>query len=451
MLVLLAMVGWGGYVFYKWQTEAVAARVEYITKDISVLMQNDNLTHANLAGVMADAQIGEKAAFAAGATGNSGKMRVWFGTDQQLVDKQVAIQNFRARKLGIGKEVIKLKKSQLASDKIRYTPSIVKPIGYFDSVFRRQLKGEHIVLRYKIHRISSADTGFTTSYRYSSPAFILYFYDPKLYRLDFNVDAASVWPKLLPYFAGSAMLLALIIASYILFRRSYRIRSQMALFRESLFSNVTHELKTPLTSLQLIIESSLQQSTAPTSQQYLGYARSELDRMKLTIDKILSFGKMSSDQFELNKTMVDLDAVIKEAVNTIAMLIETSGAVVNCNNLEHVRTAGDRILLVNSIATLIDNAIKYTTGKPYIEIGLKKGDGCAVIHIRDSGIGISPVYRKKIFEPFFRIPTGDVHNVKGHGLGLSFARQVVQLHNGNIAVESDGHNGSLFTIKLPAL
>src|SRR5690606_32625211 len=111
--------------------------------------------------------------------------------------------------------------------------------------------------------------------------------------------------------------------------------------------------------------------------------------------------------------------------------------------------AGDRTLLINAITTLIDNAIKYNHRQPVIHIQLSMEGQEVIIEVADNGIGIAPAFYKKIFAPFFRIPTGNVHDIKGHGLGLSFAAQVIKLHGGVIMVASQQDEGSVFTIKLP--
>jgi two-component system phosphate regulon sensor histidine kinase PhoR len=145
-----------------------------------------------------------------------------------------------------------------------------------------------------------------------------------------------------------------------------------------------------------------------------------------------------------------LDGVINDAIAVIDLSLKQRNGTIVFTGCSSFTVLGDHVLLVNVITTIIDNAIKYNVQIPCIEITCEHIGDNIEIAIEDNGIGISPAYYRKIFEPFFRIPTGNRHETKGHGLGLSFAAQAISLHGGSIWVESNADEGSTFTITIPA-
>jgi two-component system phosphate regulon sensor histidine kinase PhoR len=120
------------------------------------------------------------------------------------------------------------------------------------------------------------------------------------------------------------------------------------------------------------------------------------------------------------------------------------------NTTGNLNLKGDRLHLQSVVFNLLDNALKYSKENPVIHMELMEKDNEILFTVKDNGIGIAPEYREKVFEKFFRVPSGDHHNIKGYGLGLSYAAHVVQQHGGSIAVESQPGKGSAFTIKLPS-
>jgi two-component system phosphate regulon sensor histidine kinase PhoR len=245
-------------------------------------------------------------------------------------------------------------------------------------------------------------------------------------------------------------LLLLVTAAFVLYHKSYRMQMQMALFKESLFSNVTHEIKTPLSSLQLIINSFKEQELSPKQKEYIDFASTELERMNLLVEKILSFGKLNKEQFAVNKEILNVGGLIQKAVRIMNITADSKNAQITFVLQENCDLAGDEILLLNMLVSIIDNALKYAGDQPIIHIAVVSQKDAVKILITDNGPGIGAKYWQKIFEPFFRIPTGNEHTIKGHGLGLSFARQVAILHKGKISVESLPRQGSTFIITLPS-
>jgi Signal transduction histidine kinase len=443
LCAVVCILGYGGRALYEIQRQAERTQVIALVQETARTMQEENVTTLNnLAGALEDEDMDEKTAFAAGITGNTGKMRIWFDDNQQASQQQEKKQEQTT-----GKQVLKIDKAFIQQNGIKYQPESDKGIQHFDSMFRRRLGEQQLSINYNIHKQTPKDTTYTDSnYQYSSPLFIVSFFKPQVYRIDFSIYPASFFNKLYAYIAVCCVLVGLLVAAYVFMRRSYRLQAQMARLRESLFSNIAHELKTPLSSLQLVVDSAA--AGQPLSAQHKGYAQAELNRMNLMVEKILAFGKMDKDQFELNKEVVDMDEVVRNAIQAMEPAIQRHGAAVKYSGGAHTRITGDKVLLTNTITTLIDNALKYNRNIPEIIIGIQPAGSGMQLHVADNGIGIAQEYHKHIFKPFFRIPTGNLHEVKGHGLGLSLAAQVAALHRGSIGVASNA-NGSTFTIYLP--
>lgn len=440
--ILIGVLSWGGYVFYNLQLQGIKSKTELAIKQTAKELQYESVTVLNnLAAVMNDEDFKSKAAFAAGITGNMGKMREWFDEEGELVNQQLKKQNEN------GETVPNIDTVFLKKNKITPNSKDDKSIQYFDSLFRIELKENKLDISFSIHKQTARDTIFNNpAFQFSSPVFIINFYDPKVYRVDYNIPVIEVMRGIVPYSIISSLLLMFLVAAFVFMKRSYGMQTQMATFRETLFSNITHELKTPVTSLQLILESTC--DNKPLSSEHIRFAKTELNRMKLIIDKILSFAKMNKEQFELNRELLDMNTVIQDALSAMSMAIDQYGAKIEYSSTADCKIIGDKVLLTNTIVTMIDNALKYNKNTPHIYIDLFRNENKMQLKVADNGIGVAPDFYKKIFTPFFRIPTGDVYNVKGHGLGLSFAAQVMELHNGNISVSSNA-NGSAFIINLP--
>jgi len=147
---------------------------------------------------------------------------------------------------------------------------------------------------------------------------------------------------------------------------------------------------------------------------------------------------------------VNLNEVLLNVVNNIRLQVEKKGGVVNTNfNGTYISLLADKVHITNVFYNLLDNANKYSPDKPQITVDIEKDESNISVIIRDQGIGISKPNQKKIFEHLYRVPTGNIHNVKGFGLGLAYVKLIVEKHNGKVIVESEIKKGSKFTVILP--
>jgi two-component system phosphate regulon sensor histidine kinase PhoR len=247
----------------------------------------------------------------------------------------------------------------------------------------------------------------------------------------------------------------LTILSFTLLLRSLVQQRKLTQLKNDFISNITHELKTPIATVSVAIEALRNFDAlhdAERTKEYLAISSNELQRLSFLVDKVLKLSMFEKHQVELKEETVELALLVKEVVSSMKLQFEKHKAQVNVQ-LQGYRfeIMADRLHITSVLFNLLDNALKYSKENPSIQIELKAETGLVQLMVTDNGIGIPAEYHKKIFDKFFRVPSGDTHNVKGYGLGLSYVSYVIQRHYGSIAVESQPGIGSRFIIKLPAI
>ncbi len=435
-MCLTGALVWNSYQAYTLERKRVLEEVDILVNEAAQSVQAANITLLNNSvRMLTDKEIHEKIAFAAGVTRNEGKLSVRFGEDE---DKEEAKEE-------TGNKPLNVNRDYLIQNNLKFDSRQLKGVPVFDSILKAQLMERKLMLNYVIHQVVIKEE-LDTQYNYSE-TFILDFFDPVMYKVKFKLPVGVVLMGIIPNIVSGIFILVLLVGAFIFFYRSYRLQMQMASFKESLFSNVTHELKSPLTSLRLIIDEATEGE--PLSPRHSMFARKELNRMSLLVEKILSFGKMTHEQIELNKDLLDVADVVNEAIDVQSMVIGRLGATVKVEADNGSEVYADKALLTNVIITILDNSLKYNDGTPEINIQVHSELQNIVVAISDNGVGIMPGFHKRIFEPFFRVPDFDRHDVKGHGLGLSFVKQVIEMHGGEVYVKSARGEGATFFIKLP--
>lgn len=218
--------------------------------------------------------------------------------------------------------------------------------------------------------------------------------------------------------------------------------------KNQFISNMTHEINTPLSSIQVTAEA-LQKFNLDeeTSQKYLEIILYQTKKLNELSDEILNNAKLETLTFAMDD-IVDVNQMILGIIQTTEF---TKKAEIKYQpSIENLKIKGNKAHLSRSITNLIENAIKYNLSEnPTVEIKLFKNNKQITCNIIDNGIGIAAEFKQKIFEQFYRIPTGNIHNVKGYGLGLSYVKKVVAQHQGHINVSDNLPNGSIFSINLP--
>ncbi|BDS15476.1 sensor histidine kinase [Aureispira anguillae] len=218
-------------------------------------------------------------------------------------------------------------------------------------------------------------------------------------------------------------------------------------------NNMTHELKTPLTNIALAGKMILKNIALKKEDKLRHYSEiilEENEKLRLQVEQVLGMTGLERGEIPLQKTRLNVHELISGSLKCIRLQIEhKKGNLALHLDAQNPIITADKTHLTNALHNLIDNAIKYSKKTTEISIQtINKGQFLSII-ITDKGIGIEKEYQKKIFDTFFRIPTGDVHNVKGFGLGLAYLKKIIELHQGSIELQSEKGKGARFTITLP--
>ena len=278
------------------------------------------------------------------------------------------------------------------------------------------------------------------------------FAHPVTYELHLGNTFGYLLKKLASPILFSLFLVGATVFSFLLLYRNLQRQKKLTEIKNEFISNITHELKTPIATVGVAIEA-LRNFNAINdphrTKEYLDISQNELQRLSLLVDKVLKLSMFEKKEIELKYEWLDLKGVVDEVVSSMKLQIEKHHAVVSTNTEGDTHLQGDRLHLLSVVFNLLDNALKYGNGNIAVKFDLKEKENEVELSVADNGIGISPEYKDKVFEKFFRVPVGNTHNTKGYGLGLSYVSHVVQRHKGKIEVDSQPGLGSKFIITLP--
>lgn len=260
--------------------------------------------------------------------------------------------------------------------------------------------------------------------------------------------------KILPNILFSIFLLSIVGLAFWTLIQNWIKQQLLVKTKNEFINNMTHELKTPLATIGVALEAITDfdpVKDAAKTKEYVDISRNEVNRLSLLVDKVLNIAQFESENPNLNLETIDLAKTIDKIVGSMKVTLHSKGATLNINLEDNLFLQGDAVHLSNVIYNMLDNALKYSAHQPTISIKAKREKETINLSIEDNGAGISPEHLKYIFDRFYRIPTQDRHNVKGHGLGLSYVKEIVKLHGGSISAKSTLDQGSQFMIKLPAM
>lgn len=233
--------------------------------------------------------------------------------------------------------------------------------------------------------------------------------------------------------------------------KSFYWQKQLITITNEFINNLTHELKTPVFSIG-VASKILQERTIDDNKELVNLIRSQVEKLKIQIDKVLELASIESKKDLINKNIIDF----KPVVLTIIKEFEQLAKMENIDFVSEVK--GEEFFLncepyhlENAILSLLENAKKYSKGNIKIIFLVHKTNRKLIISVKDNGIGISDENKKKIFDKYYRVSSGDIHDVKGYGLGLNYVKRIVKLHKGKITVKSTPTQGSEFIISLPLI
>jgi two-component system, OmpR family, phosphate regulon sensor histidine kinase PhoR len=252
-------------------------------------------------------------------------------------------------------------------------------------------------------------------------------------------------------FSSFVLLIVIVFFSYTLF--VILKQKRLSEVQKDFINNMTHEFKTPISTIAVSTEVLKDPNIIHQPERLLNYTtiiEKENTRLKHQVERVLQMAQLDKDDIGLKKEVVDAHQVIQDAVKNTALALQEKGGTINLvpSATQHEFEA-DRLHLTNLFHNLIDNGIKYCKETPNITITTGNIGKNLIINVHDNGIGISPENQKRVFQKFFRVPTGNVHDVKGFGLGLSYVKSIVEAHKGSIRLESELGKGSMFRICFP--
>ena len=278
------------------------------------------------------------------------------------------------------------------------------------------------------------------------------FAKPITYQLQLGNTLPYLLERISAAILFSLFLIGITLLSFTLLYRNLLRQRRLADIKNEFISNITHELKTPIATVSVAIEAlrTFNANIDPQrTKEYLDISANELQRLSLLVDKVLKLSMFEKKEIELKYEPLYMKDLVDEVLASLRLQFEKHQADVSLYVEGDTLLQGDRLHLVSVVFNLLDNALKYSQGKPIVRIDVKGNGNKVQLMVADNGIGIPSEYHDKVFEKFFRVPTGNLHNAKGYGLGLSYVSHVIQKHQGTIKVESVEGEGSKFIIILP--
>jgi len=257
---------------------------------------------------------------------------------------------------------------------------------------------------------------------------------------------------------ASVLLISLLVIAAIIFLYYKTVnillrQKRLSEIKSDLINNITHEFKTPISTISLASEALNEPGLMrgkDSIKKYSGIIGEETSRLSKMVESLLNRAALEKDQFTLEKTLIDVHKIISEVLEKFLIVNGNDKTNIKTNLLsEKPEINADPMHIRNIINNLLDNAVKYSGDKSGIKIETINVVEGLQLTVKDNGPGISKHHQKKIFDSFYRVPTGDRHDVKGYGIGLSYVKKIIEAHNGTIKVESELGKGTTFEILLP--
>ncbi|MDG1761498.1 MAG: HAMP domain-containing sensor histidine kinase [Flavobacteriaceae bacterium] len=336
-------------------------------------------------------------------------------------------------------------------------------VNELDYVLKREFDAKMIVTPYEF---GIYDNGLATKiksnnysekqkgYRYSIPIF----QDDDSIR---NYELLISFPEKDQYVFSSILTiggLTLFLTLFIVLVSSsalYQIIQQKKIseIKTDFINNMSHEFKTPIATINLALDAISNPKIIETPTKVFKYVkmiREENSRMLSQVENVLRISQLERSNQPIQKTIVDTHKIIVDAVSHIQLILkDKSGDLKMHLNAEQTLISGNKSHLTNVVVNLLDNAVKYCDQIPKVMVDTFNEDNSFIIKIKDNGIGMTSVEQKRIFDKFFRAASGDIHNVKGHGLGLAYVKKIIDIHKGIIKLKSKKDFGTIFTIRIP--
>ncbi len=353
----------------------------------------------------------------------------------------------------------------LFSNRYTFQVSEEESISQLDSLLANELYTQGIKTPYEFgiynpvqHALLREKTGkHTNDLLQSQYAFHLFpndiFVNPEYLLLHFPQQERYILSQMNAMLATSIVLIFIIISSFAFTIFTIFRQKKLSVMKNDFINNMTHELKTPISTISLacqaLSDKDIQKSEG-LYQNYINVINEENERLGLLTEKVLQTALIEKARVRLNITGIDLHGLIENAIQKIGLQVKSKhGSIHTRFYAEYSFIKGDKIHLTNVFSNLLDNANKYSPNSPQITVVTENTSKGVLVHVEDKGVGISHVNQKKIFDNLYRVSTGNIHDVKGFGLGLGYVKAIVEQHGGTVSLESEPHKGSRFTVFIP--
>jgi len=277
--------------------------------------------------------------------------------------------------------------------------------------------------------------------------------NPNLFVVDFPSKKNAIFASIYSQVIVSLLISILFIVTFSIAIFTILKQKKLNAIKTDFVNNMTHEFKTPIATIKLAATSIKSPQVIENKDTVSGMAEiilQETSRMTQHVEQVLQIATLDKNGLKLNLTDEDANAFVRDVAGTMALQVSQKGGNLNINASEgEIHLQMDTVLMTTVLINLIDNAIKYSDKTPEITVSTyTKGDRF-IFSVKDNGIGMTKDAQSKIFDRFYRASTGNTHNVKGFGLGLNYAKEIVLAHHGFISVNSTVGKGSTFTVSLP--
>lgn len=268
-----------------------------------------------------------------------------------------------------------------------------------------------------------------------------------------NEDKNTVIHSMGWYIAGSILFTTIILSAFALTIRTMFNQKKISEIKSDFINNMTHELKTPLATISLAIDSLTNEKVIHDTEKikyYSGMIKDENKRMNKQVEKILQSARIEKQDVKLNLQELNAHQIISKVAQNLSLQIQEKNGQLNIHlDAAHHTIMADEVHFSNVVFNLLDNAIKYSKENPEITVSTKKNSNMLVVKVKDNGVGMNRETQARVFEKFYRAHTGNLHDVKGFGLGLSYVKAIVEAHGGKAKVESALGKGSTFSVYFP--
>ena len=232
-------------------------------------------------------------------------------------------------------------------------------------------------------------------------------------------------------------------------------QKKLSEIKTDFINNMTHEFKTPIATINLAIDSIKNPkiiSDTKKVERYVNMIKDENKRMHTQVENVLRISRLEKNQLYISKETIDIHDIIEDALSHVHLLIQDrNGSISKHFEALTSEISGNEFHLTNVVVNMLENAIKYSEGAPKIDVYTESTNKFFIFKIKDEGIGMNKSVQKNVFDKFYREQKGNIHDVKGHGLGLAYVKEIVEKHHGTVFVESEKGKGSIFTVKLPLI